>query len=92
VQQLVLTSLQDKLPPAELTLVHGLPAVVGTHEQDFAIRLRRRLRARFLLHGRIEERGDDYGVFARIVQPVDRGVYMWIGTRASCSGCAAQLG
>jgi hypothetical protein len=75
VQEVIVTSLQDKLPPAELALVHSVPAVVGTHDRGFAVRLRRRLRAQFLLHGRIEERPDgSYGVFARVVQPSDRSV------------------
>lgn len=75
VQELVLTDLEDTLPPHFLDFVHSIPAVVGPRSRDFAARLRRRLRAMYLLHGRIDRRGDGgWAVFARVLQPTDRGV------------------
>jgi hypothetical protein len=75
VQDLVMTSLQDKLPPRLLAEVHAVPAVVGPADRGFAIRLRRRLRARLLVHGRIDQRADGgWAVFARVVQPANRAV------------------
>lgn len=65
VQELVMTSLQDKLPPALLREVHAVSAVVGPADRDFAVRLRRRLRADLLVHGRIDQRSDGgWAVFA----------------------------
>jgi len=59
VQRLIWNSLRDKLTEEEARLVvHELPVVVGADERDFAIALRRRLRARFLLHG-IQEQSHD---------------------------------
>ena len=75
VQDLVMTSLHDKLPPRLLAEVHAVPAVVGPADRGFAIRLRRRLRARLLVHGRIDQRADGgWAVFARVVQPANRAV------------------
>jgi tetratricopeptide (TPR) repeat protein len=75
VQELVMTSLQDKLPPALLREVHAVSAVVGPADRDFAVRLRRRLRADLLVHGRIDQRSDGgWAVFARVVQPANRSV------------------
>jgi 4-amino-4-deoxy-L-arabinose transferase-like glycosyltransferase len=51
VQELVMTSLQDKLPPNLLPLVHGVPAVLGTADRGYALRLRRRLRSLYLCMG-----------------------------------------
>jgi hypothetical protein len=75
VQELVMTSLQDKLPPDLLQLVHAVPAVLGTADRSYALRLRRRLRSLYLVHGRIEQRADGgWAVFARVVQPAERTV------------------
>lgn len=75
VQELCMTSLQDKLPSDLLQLVHSVPAVVGPADQSYAVRLRRRLRGTYLVHGRVDERpGGGWAVFARVVQPADRDV------------------
>jgi tetratricopeptide (TPR) repeat protein len=75
VQELVMTSLQDKLPPTLLPLVHDVPAVIGTADRGYAIQLRRRLRSLYLVHGRVEQRPDGgWAVFARVVQPAERAV------------------
>lgn len=75
VQRVILTSLRDKLTPEEARLVHAVPIVIGPDDKDFAIELRKRLRARFLLHGRIAEHPDgSYSVYARLAQPIEPGV------------------
>lgn len=74
VQRIILASLQDNLTLDEARLVHGVPVVVGADERQFAIALRKRLRARFVLHGRIAPRGTGYSVYARVAQPIDPGV------------------
>jgi hypothetical protein len=75
VQRLILASLAEKLTSEEAARLHSVPVVVGRDERTFAIKLRRRLRARFLLHGQITERaGGGYSVYASIAQPIDPGV------------------
>jgi hypothetical protein len=75
VQRIILASLRDKLSVEEAGLVHGIPVVVGADERDFAVALRRRLGARFLLHGRIAEgEGGSHSIYARVAQPIDPGV------------------
>jgi hypothetical protein len=75
VQQLVMTSLQDKLPPSMLPWVHDVPAVVGPADRGFALRLRRRLRSLYRVHGRLEQKPDgSWAVFARVVQPAEQTV------------------
>ena len=69
-QRVILASLRDKLPPEVARLVHGIPVVVGPDDRDFALRLRRRLRAAFLLHGRIADADEGgWSVYARVMQP-----------------------
>lgn len=74
VRRLILESLQDHLTEDEAKLVHFVPTVVGSNDRDFAIRLRKRLRARFLLHGRIAQGEQGYSVYARVTQPTEKGV------------------
>lgn len=74
-QRVVLASLRDKLPIRAARLIHGVPVVVGPDDRDLALRLRRRLRAAFLLHGRIADAGiGGWSVYARVMQPVSRSV------------------
>lgn len=73
VQHLFLTRLRDKLAPAHANQVHAVPAIVGTADQRAAASLRRRLRARLLIYGRVTEDSSGWGVFARIMAPVGGG-------------------
>lgn len=74
-QRVILASLRDKLPSVAARLVHGVPVVVGPDDRDLALRLRRRLRAAFLLHGRIADReGRGWSVYARVMQPASASV------------------
>lgn len=78
VQDLVMTSLQDKLPPDLVRLVHPVPAVVGSADRSYAATLRSRLRSLYVTHGRVDQRADGgWAVFARVVQPTDRSVLHW---------------
>lgn len=49
VQDLVMTSLQDKLPPDLVRLVHPVPAVVGSADRRYAATLRSRLRSLYVI-------------------------------------------
>jgi tetratricopeptide (TPR) repeat protein len=80
VQDIVMGTLADHLPPFEAALAHAVPVMVGPASRPFAARLRRRLGCYLLLHGRIDEPpGRTYAVFARVLMAADRDVihYDW---------------
>lgn len=81
VQQLFLTQLRDKLSPSDARQVHAVPAVVGTADAEAAARLRRRLRARLLIYGRVTTHADGWAVFARTLVPVGGGTHFDEHTR-----------
>ena len=81
-QETIVTSLEDKLTPEERSRVHAIPAVVGTDNRKYAAVLCKRLRARLLLHGRIEEAGGSWAVFARTAQTLPgEGIHLDPHTR-----------
>ena len=72
VQGMVMTALLDHLSDREAELAHSVPAVVGPAQRAFAVRLRRRLRAYFLVQGELRERADGgLSVYARVLQPLE---------------------
>ena len=68
IQRQMVAELQDKLTPAEAQHVQPIPAVLGPDERELAVRLRRRLRAKFLTYGRISDEGKS--VEAGVMEPV----------------------
>ncbi len=80
-QDLILTQLRDKLDPASIERVHSIPFAVGTAQTGRARRVRRRLRAWLLVYGRVDEHGDDWSVFARLLRPVGRAIHLDEHTR-----------
>lgn len=68
VQRQMSATLQDNLTPAEADRVQVVPAVLGPDERDLAVRLRRRLRAKFLVYGRISDEGKS--IEAGVMEPV----------------------
>lgn len=66
----VLDALNQNLPEAERSQVHGIKAVVDLQHQAFAAQLLRRLRAYGVLHGRVVDRKDGgWTVHARLARP-----------------------
>ena len=72
VQRTIVASLYAKLSPEEAKLVRSVPVTLGPDERNFAVRLRRRLRAAFLLYGRIGDGGQS--VHPSILEPLNRTV------------------
>jgi tetratricopeptide (TPR) repeat protein len=72
VQRTIVASLYAKLSPDEAKFVRSIAVTVGPDERDFAVRLRRRLRAAFLLYGRIGDDGES--VHPSIVVPLSRTI------------------
>lgn len=72
VQRTVVASLYAKLSPEEAKLVRAIPVTLGVDERNFAVRLRRRLRAGFLLYGRVADGGQ--AVHPSILEPLKRTV------------------
>lgn len=67
VQLMVLDALQQHVPDAQRSQVHGVKASVDLEHRDFAVRLLRRLRAAAVLHGRVVDRADGgWTVHARL--------------------------
>jgi tetratricopeptide (TPR) repeat protein len=69
-QRTMMASLYAKLSPEEAKRVRAVSVTVGPDERDFAVRLRRRLRAAFVLYGRISDQGAS--VYPSILEPISR--------------------
>jgi hypothetical protein len=69
IQREIMTALQDHLWPDLPLGIVSIPAMVGRDQRGFAIRLRARLRALYLVYGDIRPRGQDESIYPRIVQP-----------------------
>ena len=74
VQRDTVSAVLDQVRPEQASFVHRVPVTVGPEDRDFAQLLRRRLRARFLLYGRIADAPDgNWSVYPRIVEPARGG-------------------
>jgi len=71
-QRVILASLAHELSTDEAKLAHGVSVVIGPDDRRFAAILRRRLGARFVLHGRVT---NERSVFATVMQPIREGIY-----------------
>jgi len=80
-QELMLTRLRDMLSTHDASSVHDIPASISPAHGDRAMRLRRRLRARLLVYGRVAASEGSWGVFARLVTPVGGGEHLDPHTR-----------
>jgi tetratricopeptide (TPR) repeat protein len=81
-QQHFLTRLRDNLSPGDASTIHAVPAVVGTADSAGAARLRRRLRARLLVYGRVtDDVGGGWAVFARLITSVGSATHLDEHTR-----------
>jgi tetratricopeptide (TPR) repeat protein len=66
-QELIIDTLGQLLTPAERARVHAVPTVVGPADQTFANALLVRLRALYVVYGRIDERPDGaWSIFAGV--------------------------
>jgi tetratricopeptide (TPR) repeat protein len=69
-QRIIIDSLRSKLGQTESLLVQPVPVVIGSDERVFAEKLQRRLRAGFVLHGRLASRPEGgWSVLPRILEP-----------------------
>jgi len=70
-QRIVTDSLRDALSPAEASLVQTIPVTISGDERAFAAQTMRRLRARFVLHGRIStsSEGSGWSVLPKLLEP-----------------------
>jgi hypothetical protein len=69
-QRIVVDTLREHLPRQSHDIVQPLAVVVGPDERAFAEKTRKRLRASFILHGRVAARkGGGWSVFPRILEP-----------------------
>lgn len=69
-QRIVVSSLREKLNAQEAQSVQPLDVTVGADEREFAARLQRRLRAAFVLHGRIAAQPEGgWTVLPRVLEP-----------------------
>ncbi|HEX5375273.1 MAG TPA: hypothetical protein VFW48_03865 [Solirubrobacterales bacterium] len=72
-QALIIDDLRRHLPSALRGFVRAIPVTIGADEDQFAETLQRRLRAAFVLHGRVAARPEGgWSVFPRILEPAMR--------------------
>jgi tetratricopeptide (TPR) repeat protein len=78
VQRDVVATLRDRLRPLPELRVLAVPEVIGRADDQLAIRVRSRLRARYLLHGDVRGHADgSESVYARLVRPIERSIEHW---------------
>lgn len=83
-QTLVIDHLRRHLPEPLRSLVQSLPVDIGPADDAVAARLRRQLRAFYVLHGRVTARGDDWSVYPRVLEAAsDTVTHMDLFTRDS---------
>lgn len=75
VQSRVAGYLRDVLPPEASRRLHGITAVVSSADRDMALKLYRRLRARFLVYGDLVERDNAVHAHARVIECVERPIF-----------------
>jgi hypothetical protein len=69
-QRIVVDTLRSHLPTALQNLVQPLALTIGSDQQAFAERTRKRLRGMFVLHRRIASRpGGEWSIYPRILEP-----------------------
>jgi tetratricopeptide (TPR) repeat protein len=67
-QSLIIDHLRRHLPEPLRKLIQPLPVEIGPDEDEFAARLRKRLRAMYVLHGRVAAQGDSWSVYPRVLE------------------------
>ncbi len=69
-QRIVLDTLREHLPVDQHDVVQPVEVVIGSDEQEFAEKTRKRLGGLFVLHGRVAARpGGGWSVFPRLLEP-----------------------
>jgi hypothetical protein len=75
-QRILIDQLRNSLKPEERGFIQAIPATVSGDEVRFAEQLQRRLRAGFVLHGRLASRAEGgWSVLPRILEPSETATH-----------------
>jgi tetratricopeptide (TPR) repeat protein len=93
VQTLVIDHLRRHLPSRFRDFVQPIPTTMTSAEDDLAAKLQTRLRAMFVLHGRIAAQPDGaWSVYPRVLEPAVRSVTHWDRFTRDVTPATARFG
>lgn len=73
-QTMIVDHLRRHIPEPLKSLIQPLPVRIGPADEAFANRLRKRLRALYVLHGRVTARGDSWSIYPRVLEGPNENV------------------